>query len=195
MHDIEPFFKWIDDYSAAKDERSPFFNTTYNEFYFDNKIYNYLIHPQWDDIGSETLYLKILWVDYDLKFTIIEFLGEWNDCIEEDCQVLKRTVIDKMLALGIVHYILIGENILTFHSGDDDYYHEWIEDVSEEGGWVALLNLPKHVYNDFKDARSHHLFFMGSDYNTFNWRIFKPPYIFKLLEERIEGSIKSLPSL
>jgi len=102
MHDIEPFFKWIDDYSASKDERSPFFNTTYNEFYFDNKIYNYLIHPQWDDMGSETLYLKILWVDYDLKFTIIEFLGEWNDCIEEDCQVLKRTIIDKMLALGIV---------------------------------------------------------------------------------------------
>jgi tetratricopeptide (TPR) repeat protein len=79
--------------------------------------------------------------------------------------------------MGIVHFILIGENILTFHSGDDDYYQEWIEEVSEEGGWVALLNLPKHVYNDFKDARIHHLFFMGSDYNTFNWRIFKPPYI------------------
>lgn len=54
---------------------------------------------------------------------------------------VKRTIIDKMLALGIVHYILIGENILTFHSGDDDYYQEWVEEVSEEGGWVALLNL------------------------------------------------------
>ncbi|NBU35572.1 MAG: hypothetical protein EBS35_03235 [Bacteroidetes bacterium] len=194
MHDLEPFFRWIDDYSAAKDERSPFFQTTYNEFYFENKIYNYLIHPQWDDIGSETLYIKILWVDYDLKFCIIEFLGEWNDCIEEDCQTLKRNIIDKMLVYDIVHFILIGENILTFHSGDDDYYQEWIEDISEEGGWVALLNLPKHVYADFKDARIHHLFFMGTDYNTFNWRVYKPTAIFQLLEERIQGSIKSLPS-
>lgn len=46
-------------------------------------------------MGSETLYLKILWVDYDLKFTIIEFLGEWNDCIEEDCQMLKELSLIK----------------------------------------------------------------------------------------------------
>ena len=80
------------------------------------------------------------------------------------------------------------------HDKDDDYYQEWIEDISEEGGWVALLNLPKHVYADFKDARIHHLFFMGTDYNTFNWRVYKPTAIFQLLEERIQGSIKSLPS-
>jgi hypothetical protein len=194
MHDLEPFFRWIDDYTASKDERSPFFQKSYSEFYFENKIYNYLIHPQWDDMGSETLYLKILWVDYDQKFCIMEFLGEWNDCIEEDCQTLKRNIIDKMLVYGIVHFILIGENILTFHSGDDDYYQEWIEDISEEGGWVALLNLPKHVYQDFAEARINHLFFMGADYNTFNWRIYKPAAIFQLLEERIEGSVKSLPA-
>jgi hypothetical protein len=100
-----------------------------------------------------------------------------------------------MLPYGIFHYILIGENILTFHSGDDDYYQEWIDEIAEEGGWITLLNLPVHVYNDFKDARIHHFIFMGSDYNTFNWRIFKPIHIFNLLEERIQGAIKSLPSM
>jgi len=81
MHTIEPFFLWRDDYIASEDEKSPFFGREYSEFYFDKKIYNFLLHPQWDDIGSETLFVKILYVDYESKFAIIECLGEWNDTL------------------------------------------------------------------------------------------------------------------
>ena len=79
MHDIEPYYRWRDDYIAAEDERSPFFETEYSEFEFDKMIYNYYIHPQWDCFGSQTLYIKILFVDYDRQYAIIEFIGEWND--------------------------------------------------------------------------------------------------------------------
>ncbi len=52
-------------------------------------IYNYYIHPQWDDFGSRTLYLKVLLADYDEQYVIIELFGEWNDAIENDIMNLK----------------------------------------------------------------------------------------------------------
>ena len=66
MHEIEPYYRWRDDYIASEDPLSPFVDTKYNEFEFDKQIYNYLIHPQWDFFGSQTLYLKVLYADYDL---------------------------------------------------------------------------------------------------------------------------------
>ena len=78
MHDIEPYFKWRDWYTAEEDTRSPFYGREYSEFEFTHAVYNYLIHPQWDEFGSKTLYLKILYADYDEHFAIIEMLGEWN---------------------------------------------------------------------------------------------------------------------
>src|SRR5687768_14996387 len=81
MHDIEPYFQWIDEYIASEDNRSPLYGRVYDEFFYTNTIYNYYIHPQWDEFGSPTLYLKILFVDYDLHYAIIELIGEWNDCI------------------------------------------------------------------------------------------------------------------
>ena len=38
---------------------------------YTNTIYNFYIHPQWDDIGSETIYIKILFVDTYIDFVII----------------------------------------------------------------------------------------------------------------------------
>ena len=81
MHDIEPFFNWRHLYVSEEDKRSPFFGIEYSEFQFTQTVYNYFIHPQWDDFGSQTLYLKVLFVDYDTGFCIIEFIGEWNDAI------------------------------------------------------------------------------------------------------------------
>ena len=78
MHEIEPYYKWRDDYIAAEDEFSPFYATQYSEFEFDKQIYNYLLHPQWDSFGSNTLYMKVLFVDYERSYCIIEFIGEWN---------------------------------------------------------------------------------------------------------------------
>jgi len=38
MHDIEPHFKWRNNYVASEDTKSPFYNRVYNEFSFTNKI-------------------------------------------------------------------------------------------------------------------------------------------------------------
>ena len=69
MHDIEPHYMWRDQYVASDDQRSPFFGRQYDEFRFTKKIYNYFIHPQWDEFGSNTLYLKIIYTDYDVHLT------------------------------------------------------------------------------------------------------------------------------
>lgn len=153
MQYIEPYENWRYLYTSEDDERSPFYGREYSEFEFSLTVYNYYIHPQWDDFGSQTLYLKMLMVDYSSNYAIIELIGEWNDAIENDVMTLKRDVIDKLIADGITKYILITENVLNFHSSDDSYYEEWYNDVSEEGGWVVSLNMPEQTQYDFKKAR------------------------------------------
>ncbi len=68
MHAIEPYYNWRHHYIASEDERSPFYGREYSEFEFTHAIYNYVIHPQWDDMGSNTLFLKVLYADYDRQF-------------------------------------------------------------------------------------------------------------------------------
>ena len=133
MHTIEPYYNWRHLYTAEEDELSPFYGREYSEFEFSNTVYNYYIHPQWDDIDSRTLYIKILFVEYDYNFAIIELMGEWNDAIENDIQTLKRNIIDLLIARHIYKFILIGENILNFHSDDDSYYEEWYDDIKVDG--------------------------------------------------------------
>ena len=84
MQDIEPFFNWRELYIASEDERSPFYEREYSEFVYTNTIYNFYIHPQWDEFGSNTLYMKVLFADYEQHFAVIEFIGEWNDCLHND---------------------------------------------------------------------------------------------------------------
>ena len=106
MHEIEPFFNWRHLYIADEDPQSPFFGREYSEFHYSQTIYNFYIHPQWDDIGSSTLYIKVLFTDYEMGYTIIEMIGEWNDAIENDIMTLKRDIIDIMIKQGINKYIL-----------------------------------------------------------------------------------------
>src|SRR3954463_15899333 len=106
MHEIEPFYNWRHIYVSEEDECSPFFARIYSEFEFTNTIYNYYIHPQWDQFGSSTLYLKILFVDYERHFAIIEFIGEWNDALYNDIMFLKREVIEPMISQGVKKFIL-----------------------------------------------------------------------------------------
>ena len=115
MHTIEPYFNWRHLYMAEEDIQSPFYGRSYSEFEFSQTVYNYYIHPQWDDFGSRTLYMKILFVDYEQKFAIIELLGEWNDAIENDIMTLRRDVTDILYAKGINKFILIGEIGLDFY--------------------------------------------------------------------------------
>ncbi len=188
VHTIEPFYNWQHLYIAAEDPESPFFGREYSEFEYTNTIYNYYIHPQWDDIGSETLFVKVLFADYDEKFAIIEFLGEWNDAINNDIMLLKRDYIDELLYMGINKYILIGENVYNFHESDDSYYEEWFEDIGEEG-WIVQLNFREHVLKEFRRAGLDYYFVSGGELDDFHWRKFSPGQVFgnvsKIINKRL----------
>ena len=183
MHDIEPYYRWRDNYIASEDALSPFFETNYNEFEFDKQIYNYLIHPQWDFFGSQTLYLKVLYTDYDKGYSIIELMGEWNDALHNDIMTLKREIIDLMVIEGINKFILIGENVLNFHSSDDCYYEEWFQDL--EDGWIAAINFREHVISEFKRNNIDYYINFGGNLDDLQWRSLKPIQFFKLIESEL----------
>lgn len=184
MQDIEPYYAWRDLYIAAEDELSPFYGREYSEFVYSNTIYNYYIHPQWDDFGSNTLYLKTLYTDYEGGFAIIELIGEWNDAINNDIMLLKRDVIDSMIGNGINKFILIGENVLNFHGSDDCYYQEWFDEV--EDGWVAALNFRPHVLSEMSKYNIDFYLVYGGELDDMRWRMFNPVQ----LVQRVETIIK-----
>ena len=183
MHELEPFYNWQHLYIASEDEDSPFYGAEYSEFTFSNTVYNFYIHPQWDDIGSETLFIKILFVNYDTGFAIIELLGEWNDCINNDVMVLKREIIDLLIAEGINKYILIGENVLNFHASDESYYEEWSEDI--EDGWVAFLNFRKHVLTEFQRSNIDYYILLGGNINEVSWRTYEPNELYEKIDNLV----------
>ncbi len=190
MHDIEPHFQWRDNYRAEKDSASPFYGRKYSEFSYSNKVYNYLLHPQWDDFGSETLYLKILFVDYDEHFAIIELIGEWNDALHNDSMHLKREVIDYLVAKEINQFVLIMEGVLNFHSAEDDYYEEWYQEVTESGGWIAMLNVLDHVADEMGGAGIDKYIRYGEYLNGLNWRPQKPRRVHEAIEGLLQTSVR-----
>ncbi len=179
MHDIEPYYNWRHLYTAEDDELSPFYGREYSEFEYSNTVYNYYVHPQWDEFGSRNLYIKILYADYQFNFAIIELLGEWNDAIDNDIMTLKREVIDVMIAEGITKYILIAENVMNFHSSDDCYYEEWWDDIRDEGGWIAALNMPEQTRQEFERARlNNYITLLDDD----RWRTYQPLHLFNMVD-------------
>lgn len=179
MQNIEPYDNWLYLYQSENDERSPFFGREYSEFTFSQTIYNYYIHPQWDEFGSATLYIKVLIADYVEQYAIFELIGEWNDAIENDIMRLKRDVMDVFLRQGITKFILITENVLNFHSSDDSYYEEWFEDVQDEGGWIVSLNMPEQTRYDFLKA---HLNNYVELINFPPWRTMTPDVLFNQID-------------
>lgn len=188
MHSIEPFYNWRHLYVAAEDPHSPFYAREYSEFEYSNTIYNYFIHPQWDDMGSETMYIKILFVDYTENYAIIELIGEWNDAINNDVMYLKRDIVDELGYLGVNKYIIIGENVLNYHPSDDSYYEEWFED-NGESGWIVFLNFRDHVLKEFQRAHIDYYFVSGGELDEFEWRKFSPGQVFgnvcKVISKRL----------
>ena len=183
MHFVEPHFGWRGYYTAEEDPQSPFYGRIYSEFEFENRIYNYVIHPQWDNIGSETLFIKILFADYQEGYSIIELIGEWNDTIENDIMILKRDIIEILINEGISKFIIIGENVLNFHASDDSYYEEWIDDI--EDGWVTLVNFHSHVNREMQSAGIDQYFFMGGQLDDVEWRTFLPHQFFRFISKII----------
>lgn len=185
MHDIEPYFKWRELYIASDDNQSPFFGRSYNEFQYTQKIYNYFIHPQWDYIGSPTLYIKILYADYDQGFALIELIGEWNDAINNDIMYLKRKVIDHMIKKGIYRYILLCDNVLNFHGDEDCYYEEWFDDIKDEDGWISMINLREHIYNEMTQMRLQNYLNIDEEVEDLEWRLHQPEILFHHIESKI----------
>ncbi len=192
MQDIEPFFKWRDQYVAEEDPLSPFFKRQYSEFEFTNTIYNFYIHPQWDDFESSTLYLKILFVDYTEQFAVIEFIGEWNDAIQNDIMYLKRNVIEKLISQDIKYFILILDNVYNFHSSDDCYYEEWMEDLIEEGGWIVMLGVMEHLEEEMVSTGLQYYVHFGSHFNTIEWRRLDPVILFSTVEKVLQRQTRRL---
>lgn len=192
MHDIEPFWKWRDQYVASADRRSPFHGRRYSEFEFDKSIYNFVIHPQWDGIGSTTLYLKVLFADYDSGYALVELFGEWNDTLHNDVMFLKRNLLEPMMKTGLTRFVFFCENLLQFHGGDTDYYEEWAEEMRDERGWAAFLNLQVHVEEEMLSTKLHYYLNFGESYNDINWRAQKPAIIFEAMQALVSGQMKRI---
>ncbi len=183
MHEIEPYYRWLQYYNPAEDERSPFHGKEYNFDVYSDTIYGYYIDPSWDFMGSETLYIKILFADYDRGFAVIEFIGEWNDTINNDIMHLKRNIVDHLTLQGINKFILIGENVMNFHGSDDCYYEEWFEDV--EDGWIAAINFPDFVQSEMQVYNLDSYVNMGGTLQIENWRTLPPQRFFERVDQLI----------
>jgi hypothetical protein len=179
VHEIEPYFNWRHLYIASEDPQSPFFGYFNSEVYFTDAIYDHIIHPQWDTVGCETLFLKVLFVDYVEGYAIIEFFGEWNDVLHNDIMRIKRDLVDEMIPRGIDKFILIGENVLNFHADQTDYYDEWLEEVPE--GWMAWVNLRPHVVEEMNRYGLDAFFVMGGKLDVQNWRTKTPQKVYESL--------------
>jgi hypothetical protein len=100
---------------------------------------------------------------------------------------LKREVIDVFFYEGITKFIFIAENVLNFHSGDKDYYQEWFEEVTDENGWIVVLNMPEQTQYDFKRAKlNRYLELMELP----NWRTYKPFHLFKKIDEEMRKRLE-----
>lgn len=163
--------------------RSPFYGNEPQAF-FENEIYGYYIHPEWEYIGSETLYLKVLYVDYTRQFCVIELIGEWNDALHNDVMYLKCRVIDNLLQNGITQFILIGENVLNFHGSDDCYYEDWFEEIGTEG-WIVGLNFRDFVLEEMGHYNVDNYLIAGGRFDMLNWRTMEPLVMYRFIRQEV----------
>jgi hypothetical protein len=185
MHNIEPYYNWRPLYISSEDPSSPFYQKEYSEFHCVDKIYDHYIHPQWDNMGSPTLYIKIIFTDYEREFTIIELIGEWNDLLHNDIMHFKRNILESLMNHGVSKFILVAENVLNFHYSDDCYYEEWFEEVLDVDGWIAIMNLRQHVFEDFQTANIDSYLVSGGTLNELSWRTKTPDTLFEKVEEEV----------
>jgi len=194
MHQIEPYHRWDAHYSSSADEQSPFYGKEYNYDLYSENIYGYFIDPAWDFIGSETLYIKLLYVDYYKGAAIIEFIGEWNDAINNDIMHLKRNIIEHMVGNDINQFILIGENVMNFHGSDDCYYEEWFEEVDavfDHGrhGWIAAVNFRDFVVSEMQQYNLDTYINFGGKLDITNWRTMHPNHFYEVVNKIISHRI------
>lgn len=172
MHDIEPFIGWLRYYDPETDEQSPFFGTEHSQFTLDRGVYEYLAHPLWEDFGSESLLTKVLYVDYDEGFAILEMFGVWNDLLQNDYRLFMENVLTLMVGEGVNKYILVMENILNIYLDADDYYEAMQDEL--EDGWICLLRVRPHVQEQLDEYGISQYFFWSEGLDALFWRKMKP---------------------
>ena len=196
MHTIEPFYNWLDKYTAEADKYSPFYGNEYNELAYHTTIYNYYIHPQWDSIESEDLYVKLLFTEYFENYAIIELFGVWNDAIENDVELLLNQLIYPLMKEGINKFILIGEHVLNFHGEMDDYYAEWFETVNEADGWIVGVNFREHVIDEMERYGVTNYITTHYPFNSVKWRSYQPEEVYmnidKCLNNWLEEGLRQI---
>jgi len=188
MHEIEPYFGWRSLYVSEKDPYSPFYGKEHSLFEFTEAIYGHCIHPQWDFIGSETLYIKILFCDYQDGFCAIELIGEWNDTLHNDIMHLKRNIIEHLQMNGVDKFLLIGENVYNFHFSDDCYYEEWFDELEE--GWVVALGFQDFILEEWENHSLDYYINYGGSLDFINWRTLKPKVLFQKIDQLISSRIE-----
>ena len=113
----------------------------------------------------------------------VRLLGEWNDVLHNDIMYLKRDLVDPLIENGINKFILMGENVLNFHVGDNDYYQEWSEEI--EDGWIVGINFREHIVQEFVQANLDYYIAFGGRFNSFSWRGSEPNQLYKKIDELI----------
>ncbi len=178
MHEIEPTYIWQKYYLSEKDQKSPFYGNNYG-IHYESTIYGYYIDPNWDFIGSETLYCKVLMADYDKNYAVIELFGEWNDTLHNDIMWLKRELLDFLTQNGVKYFILLGENLIQFHGGETDYYEEWFDEI--EDGWIAAVSFPDFILSELQKYRLDYYINFGGTLQIENWRTLTPDRFFDIV--------------
>ncbi|MDX2248504.1 MAG: hypothetical protein SF052_17095 [Bacteroidia bacterium] len=183
LRDIEPFYGWLEIYSHDRDERSPFHEIQHSLFYYDRSVNNIPAHPLWDDIGSESLLVKILYANYEEGYAIIELFGEWNDLFENDYKLLGENCLTYLIDNGIDKFILICENVFHIYLETDDYYQA-LQDEMEEG-WICILRARQEIFEEMNHYGVASYFYWSPFLDELEWRKLKPFQLFSLIQSRM----------
>lgn len=188
LHDFEPFFGWLAMYNHEMDERSPFHEVEHNQFYYDRSVNQIPAHPLWDDFGSESLLIKIQFVDYQEGYAIIEFFGEWNDIYDNDFKLLCENVLSFLLDFEVNKFIFIVENVFHAYMGADDYYQALEEELGD--GWISLLKTRREVKEDMQEYGIDQYFYFNPNLDQLAWRKLKPFQIYSLVANRLQNVLE-----
>jgi hypothetical protein len=189
LHDIEPFYGWLQWYNQQMDPNSPFHEVEHNQFVFNRSINEIPAHPLWDEIGSESLLVKILFADYDEGYAIIELFGEWNDLFENDYKLFSENCLTFLIDAGISRFILVCENVFHTYLQSDDYYDALQDELGDEG-WICLLRARPHVKEEMEHYGIAPYFYWSELLDELNWRKLRPEPLYELVADRIR---KALP--
>ncbi|MEL6255990.1 MAG: hypothetical protein AAFR87_28555 [Bacteroidota bacterium] len=179
LRDIEPFYGWLELYNHEKDQNSPFHAIEHNLFYFDRSVNSIPAHPLWDDIGSESLLVKILFANYQEGYAIIELFGEWNDLFDNDYRLLAENCLSYLIDNGINKFILICENVFHIYLEEDDYYRA-VEDELEDG-WIFALRLRKELKEEMRAYGISQYLYWSDKTDALNWRTLKPNQLYEAI--------------